>query len=103
MLRFFKYTFYQFLIPVIAFAQAPSDFRGFVGLILGLVNTIVGFLLALVFVVVIWGIINGWVIHGDDEKGVESGKSVLIAGIIAFVVIIGFWGIVAIVRSSFFG
>ncbi len=103
MLRFLTYTFGPLFLPVVALAQAPSDFRGFVALLLDLINGIIGFVLAILFVVVIWGIINGWVIHGADEKGVESGKNVLVAGIIAFVVIVGFWGIVAIIKSSFFG
>lgn len=92
------------IAPISVFAaDAPKDFSSFVGMIVGLIELLILALFAVTFIVVMWGIIDGWVINGGDPAGVEKGKKVVTAGIIGLVVMSALWGIVYMVKSTLFG
>ncbi len=77
------------------FADLVNVFIGFIGLLVPLI-------FALTLLVIIWKVIDAWVIHGGEESKIEDGKQTIYVGIIALVVMSGIWGILAILRSSLF-
>ncbi len=91
-------------LPGIAIAAvaAPRDFKGFVGIITNIISTLVVFIFALTFLVFMWGIIKNWIMGGGDTEGVESGKKIVLTGIIALVVMSSIWGILYLLQTSFF-
>jgi len=105
MYRFFLAL--TFLITPSSFSYAqiapPRDFKGLVAIITDLISTLILIIFALTFLVFMWGVIKGWIMHGGDAEGVTSGKNVVIVGIIALVVMSGIWGILSILQTSFFG
>ena len=94
------------LIPACASAATiapPRDLKGFVSLISDLIALLIVFVFALTFLTVVWGVIKGWVVGGGDTEGVEQGKKVIFAGIIGLVIMSSIWGILYLLRASFFG
>lgn len=97
------------IVPNIAFAQPStrggmrtppvSDFKSLVAMLVQILDTALVSIMALTFLYVAWTLVNAWVIHGDDPKSQEKGKSTAIAGVVALVVLISLWGIVGFVRS----
>ena len=84
-------------------AETPTNFKSLVHIFTGLIQSFITVVFAITFMVVMWGIIKGWVIHGDDSDGVETGKKVVSAGVIALVIMSAIWGIVYILQASVFG
>ncbi|MCF7815574.1 MAG: hypothetical protein K9M10_02350 [Candidatus Pacebacteria bacterium] len=94
------------LLPFGVFAasvKAPRDFKGLVGVVTDLISTIIVLIFALTFLVFMWGIIKNWVIKRGEAEAVESGKKIVVTGIIALVVMSSIWGILYLLQSSFFG
>jgi hypothetical protein len=91
------------LAPFVALAQAPSNFRELVGVLLGIVNVLVPVVFALTFVVLAWGIIRAWILNAGDEHEIERGKHLVIVGVIALVIMSGIWGILELLRRGLFG
>ena len=83
--------------------QTPTSFQGFVGLILQIINYIIPAIFALLFVYIIWKIIDAWVLNAGDERKREEGKQLVVVAVIVFVVMVSAWGIVAMIRQSIFG
>ena len=97
-------TFYALMQTQYVFAaSAPHNFKGLVGIFSDLIQSLILLVFALTFIVFMWGIIKGWVIKGGEGEGVEDGKKVLFAGIVALVVMSSVWGIVYILQTSIFG
>lgn len=92
------------ILPSIALsAPAPSDLKGVVGIVVGLVNLLIYVIFALAFLVLVWGIMKAWIFNGGDSKSVEEGKKLFTAGLIGLVVMSSLWGIVYLVKASLFG
>lgn len=81
----------------------PSNFADLVDVIIGLINSLIPLLMGVLFVVLIWKIIDAWVINAGDESKRSEGKQFVVAAVIAFVVMLSAWGIVAILRNFIFG
>ncbi len=64
-----------------------------------ILNTIIPVLIVLGVVYFIWGVVQ-YVIGGDEEAK-TAGRDKMIYGVIGLVVIVGLWGLVAIVRNTF--
>lgn len=94
------------LVPTLALGatvSAPSDFKGLVDILLGIMQTLVLLVFALTFLAIMWSVVKGWIIHGGDAEGVESGKNVVFVGIIALVIMSSVWGILYLLKSSIIG
>lgn len=96
--------------PLAAFAQqyscqANSYASGTVEALICRINTIVKFLIpVLILGAVAWfivGVIKFMTAHDAEEKG--TARSTMIHGIISFAVILGLWGLVAILTTTFTG
>lgn len=103
------FSFLLLLAPILTFGALEPDkssggttFAGFVDKVLEFNQQLLLIIFGLTFIVLIWGIAKAWIINGGDEKEIENGKQIVLAGIIALVVMIGIWGILAILQSSLF-
>jgi len=76
-------------------------FSDLINKILGYLAPIVPLILTLTMVVFIWGLAQ-FILASGDEKKIESGKKLMIWGIIGFFVAVSIWGIVAVLTSTFF-
>jgi hypothetical protein len=107
MKKIFKFTPILSLIalsPVIVFAATgPCDALTGIGKsicqIQQLLNSIIPVLIALGVIYFIWGIVQ--YVIGDSEEAKKKGRDGMIYGIIGFAVIIGMWGLVNIVGTTF--
>jgi TRAP-type mannitol/chloroaromatic compound transport system permease small subunit len=81
----------------------PTTYSGLVAHIIGIINLMIPALFAVVFIYLVWKVIDAWIIHAGEDKSREEGRRYVIAAVIAFVVMISAWGIVALIKKSFFG
>jgi hypothetical protein len=101
-------TFAILLLPFVVSAShipghiAGHNFAWFVGEIINLIELFIVFIFALTFLAIIWGVIKYWIIQGGEPESVESGKKIVFAGIIGLVVMVSIWGIIYLLKSSFF-
>lgn len=84
-------------------SETPTTYSGFVNEILTIINIVIAALLAFTFVYFIWKMIDSWILSAGDETKRADGKKYALAAIVAFVLMISTWGIVNMIRASFFG
>lgn len=83
--------------------KTPTTFKGLVQFILDFINILIPALFGLLFIYLVWKIIDAWIIHAGDEKKLEEGKRLITTAVIVFVLMLSTWGIVALIKSSLFG
>jgi hypothetical protein len=83
--------------------DTPTSFSGLVNFIIDLINTIIPAGFAVLFVYVIWKIIDAWILNAGDEQKLEEGKRFVTVAILVFVLMISAWGIVNLIKQSVFG
>ncbi len=96
-----------FLVPLLSFAQSTggqciSTSNGIAWIICRvgeILNTIIPILIVLGVVYFVWGVISYMI--GADEEQKSKGRNKIIFGIIGLVVIVGMWGLVRLVTSTF--
>lgn len=67
------------------------------------INTIlVPVLIGIAFIVFLYGVYRYFILGGADEKERTEGKQFVLWGIIGFVVIVSVWGLVNMVKNTFF-
>ncbi|MCA9357821.1 hypothetical protein KC902_01025 [Candidatus Kaiserbacteria bacterium] len=81
----------------------PTTYSELVELIINIINLAIPALFGVVFVFFIWKMIDSWVIRGGEESAREAGNKYAVAAVIAFVLMISAWGIVALIKDSIFG
>ncbi len=79
-----------------------ENFSDVVSWFIGIISLLIPLIFALTMLVIIWNVIDAWIIHGGDGSKVDEGKNTIFIGIIVLVVMSGIWGILAILQSSFF-
>ncbi len=71
----------------------------------GIINVINGILvpvlLAIAFIVFLWGVYKYFILGATEEKSRENGRQFVLWGVIGFVVILSVWGLVGIVGNAF--
>jgi hypothetical protein len=71
------------------------------GGIMGLINTvIVPVIFALSFLAFVWGVVNYFFLHGDNEGKREEGRSFILWGLIGLFVLFSVWGLVNVFLST---
>ncbi len=92
-----------FLTPLFAFAQVNATNASSLGQgIIGLINNVaVPVLFAVAFIVFIWGVFQYFIQGGHDEEKRDTGKSLMLWGIIGFFIMVSVWGLVNILRGTF--
>ncbi len=90
-------------LPVLAFAQQQpcpaGTLFGVLCTIGRILSSIVPILIALGVVYFIWGVIS--YILSSDEEAKKAGRNKIIYGIIGLAVIVGMWGLVNILGTTF--
>ena len=91
-------------LPVFALAQTntcsyQTGISQVICTIGGILNTLIPILIVLGVVYFVWGVITYMI--GSDEEAKKKGRDRIIFGIIGLVVIVGMWGLVHIVTSTF--
>ncbi|MBU1292966.1 pilin [Patescibacteria group bacterium] len=91
-----------FALPLFAFAQVNASNVGTLGSsVVNLINSVlVPVVFAIAFIVFIWGVFQYFILGGHDEEKRETGKSLMLWGIIGFFIMVSVWGLVNILRGS---
>ena len=92
-------------MPSLAFAQSGINTTLLgnysTGIIQAINGIIVPVLLAIAFIVFIYGIFNYFILGAAEEEKRKDGRKFTLWGIIGFVVIFSVWGLVTIVKDVF--
>lgn len=101
-LSIFKFLgIFSFLsLPAFAFA-AVEDLGDAIGVVTNLITkSIIPLVFALALAVFLWGVVQ-YVINSGEEAKKEKAKQFMIWGIIGLTVMVGVWGLVAILGETF--
>lgn len=77
-----------------AFAQTLAQLPSLVTNLRTFLNSLLPLLIAVAVIYFFWGLVMFIRAAGSDPKAAESGKSIMIWGIIALFVMLGIWGII---------
>ena len=80
--------------------KSPKTFAELVGGLIDIIALIIPLIFALTFIVVVWKIINAWILHADEPTSIEEGKRTAFTGVIVIVIMSGIWGILEILQRS---
>ncbi len=100
-----------FAAPLLAAAQtAPRNVPGGINLkviepystgIINLINgKLVPVLMAIALIVFLWGLYKYFIYHGENELEKADGRKYAMWGLIGFVIILSFWGLVNIIGAT---
>lgn len=75
---------------------------GLINAIIYFINTVlVPLVLALAFLMFVWGVFNYFIAGGASEEKRQEGQKFVLWSVIAFAVIFSVWGLVALLMNSF--
>jgi hypothetical protein len=80
----------------------PTTLAELVGFFIDIINSLILLLIGLAFVVTIWNIISGWIIHADNDTKRAEGKQVAFTSVVVMVVMLCVWGILSLLKNSLF-
>ena len=98
----FKYSLFAslLLIPTVTKAQTLQAYIP--ALIEFLGSTFISFLLGIAFLIFVINVVRFFIIESNNEEGRSKAKAVMTWSVIAFTLIIVFWGLVNIIGNSIF-
>jgi hypothetical protein len=99
-LTFITSTVVVLSAPFAVFAQNLGYVNTFVTQIKGVVALLPSLLVGLAVVLFSWGLVKFLLAAGDD-KAREEAKSLMVWGLIAILVMVSIWGIVALLQGVF--
>lgn len=79
-----------------------KNFNWLVGQFIDIILLFVPVIFGLTLLIIVWAIIDAWIINAGDEGKVTEGKQRALAGVIALVVMSGIWGILELLHRSLF-
>jgi ABC-type branched-subunit amino acid transport system permease subunit len=82
--------------------KTPTSFKELVEFVIGFINILIPALFGVLFLYIIWKIIDAWILHADDDSKREEGRRLVITAVLVFVLMISTWGIVAMIKQSLF-
>lgn len=83
--------------------DTPTTFADLVNLFLGLINLLIPIVFGLVFLFLVWKLIEAWVLNPGDQYARAEGKRTALLAVLVLVIMISAWGIVTMIRLSIFG
>jgi ABC-type multidrug transport system fused ATPase/permease subunit len=83
--------------------KTPTTFKGLVVFIIDFISILVPALFAVLFVYIIWKIIDAWILNVGNEEKRKEGKQLVMTAVLVFVLMIITWGIVALIKQSLLG
>ena len=78
----------------------PTTFAGLVSFAVNIINSLVVLIFALAFIVMMWKLIDAWIIHADNDTKRDEGKVVAITAVIVMVIMVSIWGILKLLQNS---
>lgn len=87
------------LIPSVSFAF-PADLRGFISLIMGVLDIVIPILSSLAFLVFFWGVAK-FILKAGDTKESQNGRDFMMYGLIALFILLSFLGILQFLSDQF--
>ncbi len=88
-------------LPLVAFADTPHTLKELVGMLVNLLNTATGVLVALALVAFLYGAAYNMMKAG--ERGGTALRQFLVWGIIILFVMVSIWGILNLLQQTLFG
>lgn len=88
-------------LPTLAFA-APASFKEFAELAVRILQSFIALLFASLAVGLVYGVVLFFA-NADNEQKRSEIKQYLLWGVIGVIVVMGIWGILALLRESIFG
>lgn len=95
------------MLPMLVSAQIAGgsgnagEFQTFLEGILNFINDfLIPFIIAVGFLVFVWGMFQYFIAGGANDDSKEKGKSLMIWATVGFVLIIVFWGIINLLTQS---
>lgn len=85
--------------PIAAYAQATGPIGDTLAWLKDVIDFLIPLLLTLAVLVFFWGLVK-FIMNASDEAAKESGKNLMIWGMIALFVMVAFWGIIGYVADS---
>ncbi|OGZ17375.1 MAG: hypothetical protein A2494_00725 [Candidatus Lloydbacteria bacterium RIFOXYC12_FULL_46_25] len=85
--------------PMMAFAAPSGPLANTLNQFQDVVAFLIPVLLSLAVLVFFWGLVK-YIANASDEASKESGKTLMIWGMIAIFVMVAFWGIIGYVQNS---
>ena len=85
--------------PVTAFAAISGPLSNTLETFSSVISFLIPVLLSAAVLVFFWGLVK-YIASASDEAAKESGKTLMIWGMIALFVMVAFWGIIGYVQSS---
>lgn len=79
-----------------------ATFETLVRHFIDIISVLVFVIFALTLVVMLWKIIDAWILRGGDPTAIEEGKKTALVGIIVLVLMVSVWGIVAFLQAIFY-
>lgn len=91
-----------FLLPLVSSAQFQgNNLQSLATSVMTFINgVLVPLVIALGFLFFVWGMFNFFIAGSSNEENREKGKQVMIYSILAFVLIVAFWGIINLLVGS---
>ena len=81
--------------------QHPNPLAGYITSIGTFINnTVIPALIALAFLVLVYGIFQNFFLGRDDEEAREKGKQLILYSVIGMLLIVSVWGIVALLSGA---
>lgn len=80
----------------------PTSYKELVESIIVIIQLAIPTLFGVLFVYMMWKMIDSWVLHAGDQMKREEGRKYAVAGVLVFVLMISAWGIVTMIKSSLF-
>lgn len=87
-----------FLMPMVLLAQL----KDIAGIFVNLLNAAAGFIMGLALVIFIIGMVRFIATAGDDKSRAD-GKQMMIWGTVSLFAMVAVWGLVTIIKTTFFG
>lgn len=81
----------------------PENFKELVAYIIDILSLIIPLIFSLALLVIIWKIIDSWVLQAGNPDKIKEGKQYAIWGILVLVVMSAIWGILRLLRGGLFG
>jgi len=78
----------------------PTKFADLVYLFIDFINYFIILLIGLTFIVVIWKLIDAWIIHVDNDTKRKEGMAVAGTAAVVMAIMLSIWGILALLQNS---
>ena len=90
-----------FGLPLLASAATINNVSDAGSFIINIINgVLVPVLFAVAFIVFLWGAFSTFIIGASDGKAKETGKNLMLWGLIGFFVMVSVWGLVNILTGT---